>query len=164
VEKIRKIGQWVWLNKERMVFLVMVIILCWRVYIVVKPPVPVDDVNPPQPSAQRQMDVPPLPPTPDPRVTPPPTAPLKRVDPFWYWSSQVGEDTGEEGDLGIELESILPTPTGPMARLKTKGGRARAYREGEQFENYIVRRIDADAGEVEVYDESTGNDVILRTR
>ena len=155
-----------WLNKERMVFVVMAIFLCFRVYKVLYPPKPEGLSTVFQsPTSTGKIGVE----TPDPRAPalppPPATPPLTRSNPFWYYAApSTGSGSEEEGSTHLKLIGIQKTPKGPLARISSKGERARAYHEGEEFENYMVQKIDVDAGTVTVYDESAGKPVVLKEK
>lgn len=143
-----------WLNKERMVFGVMIAVLVWRV---------VEVVNPAEPESMKAYSVPrsgPVavpqpPPTPRPQV-PPPTAPLTRANPFWYHANPnaAGGD-GESGAPDLTLMNIQNPPAGPVAMIRAGRDRARSLKVGDEFATYQVMSIDVEAETVTVYDEST---------
>jgi len=163
-QRLRKFGQWLWLNKERMVFLIMVGVLCWRVYQVVFPVPPEDAPVYSTPSPNREMAVPqPEGVVFEPPAPPPPASPLLNANPFWYFAQQ-SEGGGAAGEdrVDVQLHGIMETPKGPVARIQAGAARAQPFQAGEKFMTFTVMDINVDAGEVEVYDESTGEQIILR--
>ncbi len=168
MNKIRKIIAWLWLHKERMTLLVMLGILAWYVYQVLKPP-DVEDL-----SAKHK---PPLGRLPEvweegPGSGPPDIIPLPpddfsniyRANPFWYSSGSIPtEGSGDSGDAGsadIKLTSIQTDSDGvSSARLVTQS--RGWYKEGDSFESYQVLRIDATARTCEVYSEELRKSITL---
>ena len=171
MEKLYKIGRWLLANKERMVLIALVAVLCFKVYNVVvkkeedptktntqvyKPPMP----NPPAdwfdgPNAPK--DPPPPPPL-------PPETPfqgLARANPFTvYGYNPTVDGPKEEAPEDISLVMIRPWPDGTMrAGIKTRV--MRYYKEGEAFESYQVLKIDPAGGTVEVYSNRLGKSITL---
>jgi len=163
VEKVRKILDRVWNNKERMVLAVMVAILCWHVYKVVYPPkeealaehrlpsgaVPekrLPDVPPPVVRQSMQWDM------------------VFTPNPFWYFSAQKETVSTKEGpkDAGISLLRIRKVGRDKYkAQLRT-ANTTRWYEEGEGFESFQLLRIDPVAGTCEVRSERLGRVIKLQ--
>lgn len=156
--KLRKMAQWVWEKKERMVFAIMVLFLCWRVYQVVYPPEVPEIQGVATPSASGQMDVPPVPPggPEGPGGLAPPTRPLTARNPFWYYASPDSGTGDEDGpSVPIVLMGFQELPKGTFARLQVGSDkRARSYSEGSQFQTFVLTVINADDKYVEVVDQS----------
>jgi hypothetical protein len=158
VNRIRKIGNWIWLNKERMVLAVMVGFLIFRVYQVVYPDTPVaGDELVPYPSKELGDDVdrPGVPPA----LPPPPRmddwSRLWRLNPMNYRQprNRGGGDNPESADLEIRLLRISELAPGRYrAQIRTPS-RTGWYEEGQAFESYELLDIDAEAGTVTVFSE-----------
>jgi hypothetical protein len=171
VNTIRKFFISLWYTKERILLVVMLLILCWRVFQVVSPPdeEAMDRPTPPPPPAQTE-------PPPDWEGGPPerpimPGVPpqqdyssLHQKNPFWFHGTQMGGTGrgGADGDeVDVTLESIQVPPSGePLAKLVA--GDAKWYKEGEAFQSYQVLSIDPDAGTCEIYSEKLGQRITLR--
>jgi hypothetical protein len=144
-----------------MVFAVMVIFLVYRVVLIVRPPIEKDIVIP-SPPGNGQVAVPLIEDLPEKIFISPITSGLTRRNPFWYYGQALdGTDSDDPDAIQLELERIMETPRGFLAMIKSKGGRARGYKEGEPFENYRVEKIDNISGTVDVFDESKRNTVTL---
>lgn len=153
---LRKIGAWLWLNKERMVLAVMVCILIFRVYTVLNPKIENDKPLPTPPEKEPIVDVP---------VPPGPVRDYETRDwskiwrrPFFRYeeartgSRSVGQDAAESA-IEIELEQIKAAPDGSFrARLRTPS-RTGWYTEGQQFEQFTLISIDNDKGCVVIFSE-----------
>ncbi len=163
VDKLRKLGIWFWYNKERMVLLVMVAVLAYRVYGVMYPPepeqwpfIPVPLTDLPQSAEERQaLGLPgdlPLPPT---SGLPGVYTSLHERNPFWYYSGSTQQKGGEEGSaeaLNIQLLDIQVAAGEPRARLKTIRT-TDWYSEREQFEEFELVSIDVETQTAVVYSE-----------
>ena len=161
MDKLRKIGQWIWRNKERMVLVIMVGVLIYQVTAVVFPDeIPTPKMHTPPTAGSIVAPTPPVQPAPPP--LPPSMSALVSKNPFWvYGSTSTTNATGEE-DAGIQLVSLTKTPDGKwMARLRTKSTNNRWYREGDSFETFVLRSIDGEGQAVVVYSEKLGKDVTL---
>lgn len=172
MDKLRKIGSWFWYNKERMVLLVLVVVLGYRVYGVVypgDPPVwpniPVPQTALPETVEERQaLGLPgdlPLPPL---SGLPGVYTSLYERNPFWYYSGRSQED-GADGDinvedLNIELLDIQEASGEPRARLRTIRTTS-WYSEQEQFEEFELVSIDMETRTVVVYSERYGRQFTL---
>ncbi len=168
MNRLRKIGLWIWLNKERMVLAVMVGFLIFRVYQVVYPPSdgPTDDVIPP-PGRTIPNDVP----TPG---LPPPVPPPQRTDDWsrlWRFNplnyrqprSRGGQSSDPSAaDIDLQLKRITPSGAGKFRAQITSPSRTGWYEEGQAFESYELLAIDADAGTVTVFSERLQRSVELR--
>lgn len=138
----------------------MVAVLVWRV---------VEVINPAEPELARNFAVPrsgavvvPQPPqTPRPQV-PPPTTPLTRANPFWYYANpNAAAGGGEEGAPDLTLMNIQNQPQGPVAMIRVGQDRARAVRVGDELATYQIMEIDPEAETVTVYDESTATTHVI---
>jgi len=162
VDKIRKIVALLWYSKERLVLVIMVCFLCYRVYEVMYPPE--DDgvavtPSPPKPlpesnemRAQLVGEVlPPLVP-PRPRVDgPEDVASLYRRHPFWVASSP-GAPAGDAATETADIELLDIQTMGNRVRARLRTGTTRSwYDEGAEFADYILEDIDPDARSVTVY-------------
>lgn len=171
MEKLYKIGQWLFANKERMALIALVAVLCYQVYNVVvkkeedpnksnakvyKPPLP-------NPSADwfSGPNAPQDPPPPLPPLQETPYQGLARSNPFTvYGYNPTAEGPKEEAPEDISLVMIKPWPDGSMrAGIKTRV--MRYYKEGESFESYQVLKIDPAGGSVEVYSNRLGKSITL---
>jgi hypothetical protein len=176
VDKLRKLGAWIWLVKERMILVVMVAFLVYRVYQVVYPP-PMEEgpvVRPPKAklpddAAERnelvqQATLPPPPPPRELLAVPGNYAIVHRNNALWYYSAQQGStDQGEitAAGLGLYLLDIQRVGTRLRARLQT-GSTTRWYNEGEKFEAFELLRVDPEQGTVEVYAEQYGRQLTVQ--
>ena len=166
VDKLRKVGLWFWLNKERMILVVMVCLLGYRVYAVLYPPPPENDafLAPPSTPDPETLEPEVKPPEPPPRPRdggPGDYANLTRKNPFWYYSTQ-GDTADEEEDAcaGISLVGFQQGGDNWMAQLRTRAT-TRWYSEGDQFEEFTLLSIDGNGGTVRVYSELVGEECIL---
>jgi hypothetical protein len=160
VTQLRKIGTWIWLNKERMFLAALVVVLCYRVYLVVYPPAPEADVRitmprNPQNVAPEELS----------EITPgtPPAAPPPFIretwrslyvrNPFTYYAAEGGGETAGAEELNISLLDIQILPNGKeRARIRTSST-VKWYTEGEKFEQFELLEIDPDAQTAVVYSE-----------
>jgi hypothetical protein len=166
----RKIGTIIWNNKERLVLVIMVGVLCYRVYEVINPPPPVEIPVVPQPRnviPNDWKDAPPVP-TPIPTVDQqPPTRELVSRNPFSTLSGGqgVGSTVGGEDDIGLQLLGIKPWSGGTFrAQVITKGGKKQYVSEGEEFEEFRIISIDKDAGTVRVFSEKSKKSTTLKLK
>ena len=168
--KIRKAGLWVWNQKEKMFLGALLVVLCFRVYVVlINPPDVNGDPNPPD-----LIDKPPLPAPSDqtggfasPDAVPDPPArpiaeraedyrPMVRQNPFTIWSlgAQGSGASDTEGDsIDVNLINIVKWNDGTYrAELSTKVvTKPKRYKEGEVFENYKLMSIDPGNKSVTIY-------------
>lgn len=167
MDKIAKLGAWLWLYKERLVLLVVVCVLCFRVYKVIVPdtidlpkvaarPEPVPPDNPPQEIAPETEPAPYRAPLEQPRSA------LVRQNMFWYYADGGGQTAETEEKVDLELRGIITLPDGaPAARISSGGGRPKIYKEGEEFEQFKLESIDAENETVKVYAESLSRTITL---
>lgn len=168
VDKLRKLGAWFWLNKERMILIAMVVFLVYRVWQVVYPPPPAEGprvVSPknnlPEDPQERAALVAEgvLPPPPPPRELteiPGTYAVVHRNNAMWYYSGNTA--TTEEVTpemLGLFLVDIQRAGNVLRARLQTRTT-TKWYNEGEQFEEFELVQINQEQGTVEVYANQYG--------
>lgn len=143
---LRKIGERLWNIKERLVLAAMVIILCYRVYIVANPQ-PFDSANIPRQPNKTADGVGPEPPPP-----PPDALIVQDWRPLWRnslmkWDTRGGGpgDSEDEASANLSLERIMILPNGrKRAQIRSRGGSARWYDEGDSFESFRLQSIDAD--------------------
>jgi hypothetical protein len=162
LDKLRKIGQWLWLSKERIVLLVMILVFAYRVYLVAYPQEAIDSLPPfanPGSHVEPLVGDPqsePIPPPP-----PPPVGDLVRNNMFWVYARDI-TGTGQETQrqINLRLINIIRTPErGVQANLRTN--RNYWVEAGAQFEQFIVREVNADEGFVIVFSEELGDEIRL---
>jgi hypothetical protein len=162
-DRFIKAGNWLWYSKELIVLFVMIGIFAYRVYGVVYPPPP--PKWPPLPSPMTELPSDPtqmqgieIPGDPPPRPAmdvPGSYAMLYNHDPFWYYSGQQKQNAKETvtaADLNITLLDIQSVNGKLRARLRTQSTTGWYY-ENEQFEKYVLQKIDPDNNTVEIYSE-----------
>ncbi len=157
VDKLRKAFGWIWYNKERMVLVVMVAILCYRVYQVMNPPPEEGPTHYPPPitdTAQIPAEaMPPVPPETVPIDVPGNYSNLYRQNPFWYHSGDRARSEDKAltpEDLDIELLAIREVSGRWRAQLRTQTTRA-WYDEGEEFEEFVLEQINPEQQSVVIY-------------
>ncbi|MCC6142987.1 MAG: hypothetical protein IT368_04170 [Candidatus Hydrogenedentes bacterium] len=169
VTQLRKIGTWIWLNKERMFLAALVAVLCYRVYLVVYPPAPEAEVFASVPKDPEDLDPQTLE-----EITPgnPPVAPppliretwrtLQVRNPFTYYSAEGGSGTGQEQEVEMALLDIQVLPNGKeRAKIRT-ASTTKWYTEGEKFEQFELLEIDPDAQTAVVYSEQLAKRLDLK--
>ncbi len=172
MDKIQKIGTWIWDNKERMVLVVMVLVLGYRVYEILSPPPPPDwpRLQPPrrqlpeEPEYREELGLPSEPPARPPMDVPGTYATFHSRNPFWYHSRDARPESGEQvraEDLNIQLLDIQDVGGNPRARLRSARTTA-WYSTGEQFEEFEVLEINVDTDTVVVYSERYARPFTLR--
>ena len=167
VDKIRKLAETIWYNKERIVLGVMVCILLWHVYSIFKSPpedepkefgVPrVDNIvnvvkdiaGPPDPPKER------------------PVAQWEGIytpNPFWALSAQssiMSRTTDAPADISlIQIQEGRPGKW--RARLKTNV--MRWYDEGESFESFQLIKIHPEDNSVLVRSDRLGKVLTLKVQ
>lgn len=163
MDKLRKIVERLWRNKERIFLVAMLCILCWNVYKVLNTP---EEKPTPHAPPKAQIDD-----TYQPKEIPedPPrrevldwTA-IYTPNPFWYSPSQGGTapTPGGEEDPGITLLRIAETGGRLRAQLRTASA-TRWYDENEAFESFQLLRIDPANRSVEVRSERLGRVITLK--
>lgn len=158
MNQLRKFGAWLWLNKERMILGVLVLFLCYRVYVIMGE-VDFDegegpDINPPR--AGGFVDRPQTPP-PIPRV--PPGGAVASLANKNLLSYVAGLETNSEDEIvtGLTLISIGESNGEPNARIRSRGGRrTRSKKEGDKVGGWIIERIREEEDSVDVRHEATG--------
>lgn len=172
MDKLQKIGAWIWWNKERMVLLAIIMVLAYRVYVVAFPPEP----EPMLPPAPPRGELPPRAEAPPgllpPQVPPPPPmdvpedyAALAQRNPFSYRSAPTGPGTtaaGEE-EADIQLLRIQVAGGSPRGQFRT-GGRNYWRTVGQQAGEYRVDDIDAEEGTAVVFAEQLQRPIQLAVR
>jgi hypothetical protein len=163
MDKLRKIGLWLWYNKERMVLIVMVVLLAYRVYGIMYPApqqtykrIPQPQLALPEDGEERKdLGLPSAPPIQPPTGVPGTYTSLFERNPFWYYSSQAKQEQGETvqaADLNIKLVDIQDVGGKPRARLRTSST-TKWYSEGEQFEEFELVEINPVEKTVVIYSE-----------
>lgn len=162
MEKMRKFGERLWYNKERIVLVIMISILCWHVYSVVNAPVEAGSATNFQYPSSNLEDI-------ERAQIPPPPAPaiptswkgVYTPNPFWFYSG-ASTQTGisrDSQDPGIKLLRIQEMPDGKLrAQLQTTA--TNWYSEGAQFETFQLLKIDP-GGSCQVYSEGLGKVIVL---
>lgn len=166
---LRKIGQWLWLNKERILLFAMVMILVVRVYMVVyhtntgsnlliTPP----SSDPARLSQAKRPGVPPSMP-----AVPPPVdwSSLWVRNPFTTLSANVESSggTNEGKALNIALLDIQVNNGKPIAKLHY-GNATEWHRVGDAFTSFKLTNINPDDRTCEVYSEKEGKYVTLKSK
>lgn len=144
----RKIGTWFWDNKERLVLVLMIGVLCYRVWQVVNPQPPAEStVYAPPSNVISQGIRPPEPGSLPPVELQPSAVEIVRQNPFRYQASgsrgpgTTGEDTA---DFGLTLKKIQPVRgTEYVAVVQTKTAKLQYIREGASFEEFKCIAIDS---------------------
>lgn len=154
MNKLRKILRWVWLNKERMVLIVVVLYLGYRVYIVAFPP-PIEFEQVPQipgqelPVAEGPGEAPFPPP---PRMSVDRTALIGRNMFVYRPGTEIGE-VRKADELKL-LRLIEYEPGKFRARIKTRATE-KWYSVGDPFEDYELLNIDGEIQCVEIWSTET---------
>jgi hypothetical protein len=162
LDKARKIGQWLWLSKERIVLGVMILVFAYRVYLVAYPQ---ETIEPLPLFAQPRSAVEPLIGDPDPQPMPPPPPPpigdLVRSNMFWVYARDVTDDNQvARQEINLRLINIIRNPDGSV-RANLRTNRSYWVEEGAQFETFIVREVSIDDGYVVVFSEQLGDEIRL---
>ena len=176
--QLRKVGIWVWNQKEKMFLAALLIVLCFRVYVVLAgvnagdqgtplkddiktntPPAPVTNNMdpgsvsdpPPRPIPQRAEDY----------------RPLVRQNPFTIWAiGATGQSSqnAEDDTIDVTLNNIVKWSDGAYrAELTTKvTGKSKRYKEGEVFENYKLMSIDVANRSVTIYSSAQEKTFVLK--
>ena len=167
VDKLRKFGEFLWLNKERIILVVMVAILCFQVYKVLYPDEKPRGVipNPPRSLDENSegFTAPPQPPDKPGITISGDYVSLFRRNPFWYFSgrNQRGTQDGEEG-TEIALVDIQVTAAGvTRAQLRT-ATTTQWYTVGDSFEQFRLQSVDVDGQTAVVYVERLSREITLQ--
>lgn len=164
MDKLRKIGPWLWESKERIVLLAMIAVFAHRVWLVANPQDNVPDlpvIQVPRDAVEPTVSAPPLEPTPPP--PPPPIADLTRRNMFWVYSRDAAAGDTQQAtrqELNLRLENIVRQPDGRVqARMRTNTGYW--VEAGDRFETFTLREVNIDEGFVVVFSENLGEEVRL---
>ena len=167
MNKIRKLAETIWYNKERIVLGVMVCILLWHVYSI---------FNPPQETEPKKWQVPKVENIPEvlKKIAAAPEPPEDRAvtqwegiytpNPFWALSAQstVASKTVNAA-ADISLLQIQQGRGGKWrARLKTNV--VRWYDEGESFQSFQLIKINPEDNSVEVRSDRLGKVLPLKAQ
>lgn len=172
MDKLRKIGSWFWYNKERMVLIIMVIVLAYRVYGVISPgeppswpAIPIPQTELPETEEERQaLGMPGLPPVPPTDGLPGTYTSFYERNPFWYYSGRADDNDNDDidpEDLNITLLKIQDVSGKPRAQLRTTST-TKWYSEGEQFEEFELVSIDPETESVVIYSERYSRQFTLK--
>ncbi|MCC6796464.1 MAG: hypothetical protein IT366_15195 [Candidatus Hydrogenedentes bacterium] len=160
--QLRKAGVWLWNQKEKMFLAALLIVLCFRVYLVLSPAqASTKTPEPPKkgaPAATNKMSAENVP-DPGPRPVSERAEdfrPLVRQNPFTIWSiAATGKSASgsDEETIDVTLNNIVKwSDGGYRAELTTKvTGKSKRYKEGEVFENYKLMTIDPTNKTVQIY-------------
>lgn len=167
VDKILKILNWFWWNKEKFVLLILLGVLGYRVYVIVyPPPPPVEKVYSPPGKEIPDALRPPAPPLPPSVMVPGSYASLWRENPFWFFAGEPSTGGREEitpRDLGISLLNIRRVGDRWRAQLRTRST-TKWYDEGEEFEQFILEQINPEEKTVVIFSEQYGRRFTLEMR
>lgn len=167
VDKLRKFGEFLWLNKERFILVVMVAILCFQVYKVLYPDEKPRGISPVPPRSIDEntegFTAPPIPPDKPTITISGDYVSLFRRNPFWFFSGRNQRNTNSDSaDYEIHLVDIQVTAEGVRrAQLRT-ATTTQWYTEGAGFEQFRLESIDVDSQTAVVYVESLGREVTLQ--
>ncbi|MDX9972423.1 MAG: hypothetical protein RBU21_05455 [FCB group bacterium] len=162
MDKLRKLGLILWQNKERMVLVILVAVLAYRVYKVMT-----ETFEPPELSegatvAATDSEAAGSNPIPTDEGSSENYRTLSERNPFWYYGART-EGTATEGineEDDIALLDIQRSPGGQYAaQIQTTG--TKWYQEGEPFESYQLLKIDPENRSVEVYSGKSGTTLTL---
>lgn len=162
VDKLRKFGEMLWLNKERMILVAMLAILCYQVYEVVYPDERPRGTIPKRPGDADVATKPPQPPDKPSITISGDYVGLFRRNPFWYASGRNQRNTtSTSSDIVIKLLDIQDLSGRQRARLQTETT-TKWYDVGEKFEQFQLQSVDEAAGTATVYVESQGKEVTIQ--
>jgi hypothetical protein len=160
MDKLQKLASWFWWNKERIVLLLMVGVLTYRVYEIASPAEPENMPTPrsplaelPPPAEAPEGLLPPSVPGRPPAGVPEDYGPLVRRNPWSFHASPAGGRTTVAGEQEeeISLLRIQMVRGEPRAQLRA-GSQQRWVGVGQDFGNdYRVDEIDAEEGTAVVY-------------
>lgn len=162
VDKLRKFGELLWLNKERFILVVMVGILCFQVYKVLYPEQKAAAAPPREPQAAPGEAEPPPSPPDSPLATAFGDYPsLYRRNPFWYMSGRNQKNSGQSSEeINIKLLNIRNVSGRIRAQIQT-ATTTQWYDVGAGFEQFRLESVDESGGTATVYVESLGKDITL---
>jgi len=169
LSQLQKVGSWLWSQKEKMVLIALVGVLCYRVYVVVSPPdkkTEVQDAKKLAPAKPPELPV--LPPWPPTRPAMADASGLIRRNPFTIYGVQTDDSPNAKQDadsIPVTLTGFKKWSDGNMrAMMSLSGDRVRAYKEGESFGAYKLVGIDVDAKTVEVYSQEFDRNFTLQVQ
>jgi hypothetical protein len=151
VDKLRKFGAWLWLNKERMLLGVLVGFLCYRVWVIMEDVIieTNDQVVPPRASGNVGLGdaIPPIAPTAAPGAA---LTSLGTRSPFLY---RPGVAINSDGEAELDI-TLVDAPkvdrNGDLkARIKPGKGRTKSYAVGKEVRKWIIIEIREDSVLVE---------------
>lgn len=170
MDKIRKFFIVLGQSIEKIVLVIMVGILIYRVWMVLQgdqvgtetvgpgPKTPVDTASVP---VVKPPDLPVLPPL-------PPVSALERSNPFWVYGRTLGASANTQTSAASEtpaftLKSVNQSSSGnKLARIGVGSGSAKAYKEGDTIPGgFVVSSIDVDAKTVSVENSEKGQSLVL---
>lgn len=171
MDKIKKIARWLAGNIARVIFAVMVVFLCWRVYKVIQPPEEVATPNhtlprtalPEDPDELKALGFPGAPPEVPPAFRSENWNALSGSNPFWYYGTKATEDPSAQKaeNVQIFLTRISKGKGGVLqAQLRTQS-LTKWYSEGESFESFQLLRINPEQKTCEVYSEGLRKTITL---
>jgi hypothetical protein len=161
----RKVGRWLWRNKERMLLGVVMVFLCWRAYVVLNPK---EEKWPTFRSPQAELPPgAPVPELPDPAAPQVPAVEFSSLlerNPFTAnlsRASQSGTEEEERVEARLSVQRIVERPDGTStAQIRTRTTRSWVT-QGDEIDGFTVRAIDPDAGSVTVVSEESGQQTVL---
>ena len=158
MDKLQKIFKGIWRYKERIVLVVLLCVLGYRVYELFVPKELEAGVTTTSGPAE-PPEVAPGPPSTD---APGSYATLVRRSPWSIYSdAKVDVDSVSPEELGLQLLDIKEVGGKWRARIRTNSAR-KWYDEGENFEEFVLESIDSEAGTAVVYVERIAKTVTLR--
>lgn len=163
--KIRKLTTWVWNVKERIILIIMIIILCQRVYDVMNPET--EDAAariPPMPfSTSDNVPIPRNPPLPPPDLAPQNWILLESRPNTLFVKPRSGPNVNDnqEDVTDLVLHRIRNSGRVPRVQISTGQGRPRWYEEGAKFESYEIVFIDPENQTCQVYSEEASKPITL---
>ncbi|MCX6575278.1 MAG: hypothetical protein NTV82_02670 [Candidatus Aminicenantes bacterium] len=167
MEKIRKLAEAIWYNKERIVLGVMVCILLWHVYTIFNPPT---EVKPQQFSTPRKENIEQV----IKEIAAPPDPPEERPVAQWegiytpnpFWALSGGTSTTSSTTTAAADISLIQIQQGRggkyRARLKTNV--MGWYDEGDSFESFQLLKINPEDHSVEVRSDRLGKVLTLKAQ
>lgn len=141
MDRLRKIGKWLWLNKERLILVVMLVYLGMRVYKVFEPIQDVEKLVKAPGNALPEGVVPPSPPEGRPPRRPPGQySTLVNRNPFFFHATTARSSQDEERWNITLLQLQEPVPGKLRARIRTEST-TKWYNLNESFEEYELQDI-----------------------
>lgn len=155
-DKLRKIGRFIWYNKERLILAALLVYLAYQVYLVLQATpeeqvtvYPVRSTIPPNvlQELEQSGDLPTFPPPPAPAPYPyGQYASLVRTNPFYMHATAAATGSGaqtEQWDVAV-LDVQEPIPGKRRARIR-HGTSVAWYDEGDSFVAYELTAVDVAA-------------------